>query len=208
MRQWQPHTENAPSKESAVNTSRAAYAVITAARRLYPEATTVDVYNYGGTTRLDVFKADMAEDRALPEFTVRAVRAAMDAAAEAYAILAFGPRSAWPLHFTITHSGILDVADADRAAGDHVFNGRVWTGVGEQAIQAAHDILSYRRDMNRSETLRMAFGYQYDLAVRTLALAIGAPKRYRHLFSLARSVVKHNPVSPVAAWVAAGAVAR
>ncbi|MFD9519709.1 hypothetical protein [Streptomyces sp. NPDC059979] len=190
-----------------MNTSRAAYAVIATARRLYPEATAVEVYNYGGTTRLDVFEADTAENRALPGFTVRAVCAALDAAAEAHAALAFGPRSAWPLHFAITHTGVLDVADADRAAGDHVFNGRVWTGVGEQAIQAAHDILSYRRDMNRSETLRMAFGYQYDLAVRTLELATGAPKGYR-LFSLARSIVKHNPVSPVAAWVAAGAVAR
>ncbi|MEV8536138.1 hypothetical protein [Streptomyces sp. NPDC051211] len=190
-----------------MNTSRAAFAVIVTARRLYPEATTVDVYNYGGTTRLDVFKADTEGDRTLPGFTVRAVGAALDAAAETYAALAFGPRSAWPKHFTITHTGTLDVADADRTAGDHVFNGRVWTGIGEQAIQAAHDMLDYRREMSRSETLRVVFGFQYDKAVRNLELATGAPKGYR-LFSLARSIVKHNPASPRSAWVAAGAAAR
>ncbi|MFD6115542.1 hypothetical protein ACFWG0_36405 [Streptomyces yangpuensis] len=191
-----------------MNTSRAAYAVIDTARRLYPEATTVDVYNYGGTTRLDVFKTGAAEGRGLPVFTVRMAREAMNAAAEAYAALAFGPRSAWPQHFTITHAGILDVADADRAAGDHVFNGRVWTGIGEQAIQAAHDVLSYRRGLNRCEVLREMWQFKYDLAVRNLELATGAPKGYCRLFSLARSIVKHNPVSPRAAWVAAGAVTR
>ncbi|MFJ6784546.1 hypothetical protein [Streptomyces yangpuensis] len=190
-----------------MNTSRAAYAVLDTARRLYPEATTVDVYYYGGATRLDVFKADTEQDRTLPRFTVRSVGAALDAAAEAYAALAFGPRSAWPKHFTITHTGPLDVADADRAAGDHVLNGRVWTGIGEQAIQAAHDVLDYRREMSRSETMRVVFGFQYEMAVRNLELATGAPKGYR-LFSLARSIVKHNPVSPRAAWVAAGAVTR
>ncbi|WP_331745516.1 hypothetical protein [Streptomyces virginiae] len=191
-----------------MNTSRAAYAVLDIARRLYPEATTVDVYNYGGITRLDVFKADTEQDRTLPGFTVRSVGAALDAAAGTYAALAFGPRSAWPKHFTITHTGPLDVADADRAAGDHVFNGRVWTGIGEQAIQAAHHVLVYRRDMSRSETLRMVLQFQYDTAVRNLELATRAPKGYRHFFALARSIVKHNPVSPAAAWVAAGAASR
>ncbi|MFD3728827.1 hypothetical protein [Streptomyces sp. NPDC058671] len=186
-----------------MNTARAAYAVIDTARRLYPGATTVDVYNYGGTTDLDVFKGDTSERQRLPRFTVRT-----NAAAAAYAALAFGPRSAWPQHFTITHAGILNAADADRSAGDHVFNGRVWTGIGEQAVQAAHDVLSYRREMNRSEVLREMLQFQYDMAVRNLALATGAPKGYRHVFSLARSIVKHNPISPVAAWVAAGAVAR
>ncbi|MDH6544141.1 hypothetical protein [Streptomyces sp. SPB4] len=190
-----------------MNASRAAYAVLDAARRLYPGATTVDVYNYGGTTRLDVFKADTEHDRTLPGFTVRSVRTALDGAAEAYAALAFGPRSAWPKHFTITHTGPLDVTDADRTAGDHVFNGRVWTGIGEQAIQAAHDMLDYRREMGCSELMRVVFGFQYDVAVRNLELAAGAPKGYR-LFALARSIVKHNPVSPRSAWVAAGAVTR
>ncbi|MEW1700641.1 hypothetical protein [Streptomyces sp. NPDC091278] len=190
-----------------MNTSRAAYAVLDTARRLYPEATTVDVYYYGGATHLDVFKADTEQDRTLPRFTVRSAGAALDAAAEAYAALAFGPRSAWPKRFTITHTGPLDVADADRAAGDHVLNGRVWTGIGKQAIQAAHDVLDYRREMSRSETMRVVFGFQYEMAVRNLELATGAPKGYR-LFSLARSIVKHNPVSPRAAWVAAGAVTR
>ncbi|MEU9064968.1 hypothetical protein AB0D13_40610 [Streptomyces sp. NPDC048430] len=91
-----------------MNTCRAAYAVIDTARRLYPEAT--DVYKYGGTTRLDVFKANTEQDRTLPGFTVRSVGAALDAAAETYAALAFGPRAAWPKHFTITHTGTLDVA--------------------------------------------------------------------------------------------------
>ncbi|WP_159026616.1 hypothetical protein [Streptomyces vietnamensis] len=190
-----------------MNTSRAAYAVIDTARRLCPGATTVDVYNYGGTTRLDVFKADAEYDRTLPGFTVGSVRAALDGAAEAYATRAFGPRSAWPKHFTITHTGPLDVADADRTVGDHVFNGRVWTGVGEQAVQAAHDVLDYRREMGRSELMRVVFGFQYDMAARNLELATGAPKGYR-LFALARSIVKHNPVSPRSAWVAAGAVTR
>ncbi|MFG2667680.1 hypothetical protein ACGFY6_25975 [Streptomyces sp. NPDC048387] len=190
-----------------MNTSRAAYAVLDTARRLYPGAAIVHVYNYGGTTRLDAFKADAEHDRTLPGFTVRSVRTALDGAAEAYAALAFGPRSAWPKHFTITHTGPLDVTDADRSVGDHVFNGRVWTGIGEQAIQAAHDMLDYRREMGRSELMRVVFGFQYDVAVRNLELATGAPKGYR-LFALARSIVKHNPVSPRAAWVAAGAITR
>ncbi|MFJ3817818.1 hypothetical protein [Streptomyces sp. NPDC090056] len=190
-----------------MNTARAAYAVIAIARPLYPEATAVDVYYYGGTGRLDVFRADTGQDWTLPGHMVRSIDAALGVAAEVYAALAFGPRSAWPKCFSITHTGPLDVADADRSVGDHVFNGRVWTGIGEQAVQAAHDVLGYRREMGRSETLRVALGFQYEMAVRNLELATGAPKGYR-LFALARSIVKHNPVSPRSAWVAAGAVTR
>ncbi len=79
-----------------MNTSRAAYAVLDIARRLYPEATTVDVYNCGGTTRLDVFKADTEQDRTLPHFTVRSVCAALDDAAGTYVALAFGPAPPGP----------------------------------------------------------------------------------------------------------------
>ncbi|MEW1639322.1 hypothetical protein AB0469_35370 [Streptomyces sp. NPDC093801] len=190
-----------------MNTYRAAYDVIVTARELYPEATTVEVYNYGVTMRLGVFNADTAEDLTLPLLTARAVRMALDAAAEVYAALAFGPPSAWPKQFTITHTGALNVADADRAAGDHVFNGRVLTGIGEQAIQAAHDMLTYRRAVNRSGELCEAIGLRYDAAVGSLELFTGVPKGCR-LLAVARSIVKHNPVNPRSARIAAAAFAR
>jgi len=173
-----------------INENRAAYAVITTARRSRDNVTSVTVINNGGRSRLQVIADNGTRTVPLAPTFHHQIGRALEDAAHAYARTRYGARKNWPARIVITHDGTLACEDAAPELGDHVFNGRVYH-FNPAAGDAAHRVMQTRLMTARTKgLLRPA----YENALAAFAAHLRLTDDHRSLYALARSYTRHNPL--------------
>ncbi|EST18059.1 hypothetical protein [Streptomyces roseochromogenus] len=177
-----------------ITANRAAYTVITTARRSTEGVTLVTLINNGGRSRLQYIGDNGTHTKHLAPVLHRQIARAVEDAAHTYARTRYGARKNWPARIVVTHDGTLDCADAAPELGDHVFNGRVYH-FSDAAATAAHRAMDARRlSASTQGLLRPA----YDVALATFAAHLGLPANYRNLYALARSYTRRHPATVAA----------
>ncbi|MEU2426940.1 hypothetical protein ABZ619_39010 [Streptomyces sp. NPDC007851] len=174
-----------------ITSNRAAYTVITTARRSHAGVTLVTLINNGGRSRLQYIGDNRTDTVPLAPVLHRQIGRAVEDAAHTYARTRYGARKNWPARIVITHDGTLDCADAAPELGDHVLNGRVYH-FNTAAAEAAHRVMDARRLIANANEL---FRPIYDNALATFAAHLGLPASNRNLYALARSYTRRHPIA-------------
>ncbi|MGR3875760.1 hypothetical protein ACUXZZ_45325 (plasmid) [Streptomyces graminifolii] len=173
-----------------ITTNRAAYAVITNARRSREGVTLVTLVHNGGRSRLQYIGDNGTRTVRLAPVLHHQIGRAVEEAARAYARARYGARKNWPARIVIAHDGILDCADAAPELGDHVLNGRVYH-FSAAAAEAAHRVMLARRMSANSHGLLRAV---YTNALAEFAAHLRLSVDNRNLYALARSYSRRHPL--------------
>jgi hypothetical protein len=177
-----------------ITANRAAYAVITTARRSREDVTSVTLINNGGRSRLQPVDDNGTRTVPLAPTLHRQIDRVLVDAAHAYARTRYGARKNWPARIVIAHDGALACEDAAPELGDHVLNGRVYH-FSAAAADAAHRVMGARRLSAKTNGLLRPV---YDRALATLAANLRLPVDNRTLYALARSYTRRHPLTETA----------